>query len=103
MNGGPSPCQCRSKSMEDVRTDVVEVNGNHWEDDINGNHVTRTSDKFNRYSNRRSMENLLVDTGYSPNSKRSSKLKVRALFRVDLRVSFYYKLFKAIQKVLSSL
>lgn len=103
VNGGPSPCQCRSKSMEDVRTDVVEVNGNHWEDDINGNHVTRTSDKFNRYSNRRSMENLLVDTGYSPNSKRSSKLKVRALFRVDLRVSFYYKLFKAIQKVLSSL
>lgn len=78
--------------MEDVRTEVVEVNGNHWEDDINGNHVARGNNKFNQYNNRRSMENLLVDTGYSPNSKRSGKLKVRKFFFWMLKSLFHKRI-----------
>lgn len=71
------PCQCRSKSMEDVRTDVVEVTAD-WQHDYNGNRVspTKSADKFGRFSNRRSMENLLVDTDFSPSSKRNGRFQV---------------------------
>jgi hypothetical protein len=70
-----SPCHCRSRSMEDVRTDVIT---SEWEDDVNGNRVPLPirNERFTKYSNRRSMDNLLVDTNYSPPMKRAGRLQV---------------------------
>lgn len=73
ITGGvdPNHCQCKSKSMEDVRTDVEMVSKN-WKNtnDINCNYVQSAavlhSEKYSKFSNRRSMENLLIDTDYSP-------------------------------------
>lgn len=69
-------CHCKSRSMEDVRFDVVEVTPG-WERDENGNHVGRTKKIGMKapYGNH-SMENLLVDTRYTPPSKRGGKFKV---------------------------
>lgn len=63
-----SPCHCRSKSMEDVRSEVFEVTD--WEEDENGNRV-ENNNKFSKLYNRRSMENLLLDTAPSPKRKGS--------------------------------
>lgn len=73
--GEQNHCQCRSKSMEDIRTDVEMVN------DINCNYiqssVMHNNENFKKFSNRRSMENLLIDTDYSPTSiKKLVKNKV---------------------------
>lgn len=78
-----APCYCRSRSMEDVSADVLAT---EWEDDINGNRVPppmRTEKFHNKYSKRRSMENLLVDTHFVP-PKRAGRLQVNDLdtFRV---------------------
>lgn len=71
-------CYCRSRSMEDVRADVLTPD---WESDVNGNRVPLPMRKdFNKYSNRRSMDNLLVDTNFSPPSKRAGRLQVKFLF-----------------------
>ena len=67
------PCHCRSRSMEDVRMDVVTT---EWEDDVNGNRIPLRNEKFNKYTNRRSMDNLLVDTNFSPPTKRAGRLQV---------------------------
>ncbi|KAJ8974753.1 hypothetical protein NQ317_017023 [Molorchus minor] len=78
--GSRSVCQCRSKSMEDVRTEVVEVANDRWRNDVNGNRVAASSvkngDRLGRYLNRRSMENLLVDTRYSPPGSRTASKQV---------------------------
>lgn len=63
-----SPCRCKSKSLEDVRADVVEVRRD-YDDDFNGNRVLGR-DRFgekrrDKQSNGRSMDNLTVDVGYS--------------------------------------
>lgn len=63
------PCHCRSKSMEDVRSEVVEVTD--WEEDENGNRIEANRNKLNKFYNRRSMENLLSDSEPSPKRKGS--------------------------------
>lgn len=75
-------CHCRSRSMEDVRTEVVT---NDWGNDINGNKVSfsKKPNKFRRYSNRRSMDNLLVDTDHSPKIKRAGRLQVIFFFLLN--------------------
>lgn len=102
-----SNTKSRSRSMDDIRSDVVEVNS-EWDDhhDENGNNIlssknnekklSTSSHGSNKYGNgklrenmyaRRSVENLLVDTNYSPpplkthlngrsNGKRNGYLKV---------------------------
>lgn len=73
-------CHCRSRSMEDVRAQVIT---NDWENDINGNKVVsfnKKAHKFRRYFNRRSMDNLLVDTNLSPKLKRAGRLQVVNFF-----------------------
>lgn len=74
-------CHCKSRSMEDVRFDVVEVTP-EWENDENGNHVLPRSKKFglNKPYGQHSMENLLMDTVYTPPSKRGGRFKVCVLF-----------------------
>ncbi|XP_022905680.1 WD repeat-containing protein 47 isoform X5 [Onthophagus taurus] len=65
------PCQCRSKSMEDVRTEVVEVEHGWDNRDYNGNFMGRK--QFAKGAvNRRSMENLLVNSTFSTNKKNGS-------------------------------
>ncbi|XP_044270806.1 WD repeat-containing protein 47 isoform X5 [Tribolium madens] len=66
-------CYCRSRSMEDVRADVVTPD---FQNDVNGNRVPIPMKKdFTKYANRRSMDNLLVDTNFSPPRKRSGRLQ----------------------------
>lgn len=78
-------CHCKSRSMEDVRFDVVEVTP-QWETDENGNHVGRPK-KFglSKPYGQHSMENLLVDTAYTPPSKRGGRFKV-----LDNLISFTF-------------
>lgn len=66
------PCHCKSRSMEDVRTEVVEVS--NWGEDENGNRIETRSDR--RYSKpyNKSMENLLGER--SPNAKRLGSFQV---------------------------
>ncbi|KAF2884082.1 hypothetical protein ILUMI_22101, partial [Ignelater luminosus] len=79
-----SACQCRSKSLDDVRPEIVEMSS-EWEEDENGNKITSrrkhnnsnnnsSSNKYNNnkkyQNNRRSMDNLLIDTAYGVSSKR---------------------------------
>lgn len=71
-------CHCKSRSMEDVRFDVVEVTP-EWENDENGNHVGLPKQKkfgLNKPYGQHSMENLLMDTVYTPPSKRGGRFKV---------------------------
>lgn len=63
-----SPCRCKSKSLEDIRADVVEVRRDYDDDDFNGNRVFGR-DRFgekkrDKQSNGKSMDNLTVDVGY---------------------------------------
>lgn len=75
-------CHCKSRSMEDVRFDVVEVQP-EWEQDENGNDVSKTKKAapfgLKPYG-QHSMENLLVDTGYTSPSKRAGRFKVIEAF-----------------------
>lgn len=71
-----SPCHCKSRSVEDVSADVLDVNGG-WEEDVNRNKVLRArrnGDGANRY-NGRSMENLLTEHSY-PSPKRVGSYQV---------------------------
>lgn len=71
-----SPCHCKSRSVEDVSADVLEVKGG-WEEDVNRNKVLRAhrnDDGAIRY-NGRSMENLLTDPSY-PSPKRAGSFQV---------------------------
>lgn len=88
-----SPCQCKSKSLDDVRMEVAS----DWEDDENGNKVISRRKKINMINskllsnnnkkmyNRRSMDNLLIDTNpqqghpYGVFSKHFGKLQVSIL------------------------
>ncbi|XP_031347094.1 uncharacterized protein LOC116173615 [Photinus pyralis] len=62
------PCQCRSRSLDDVRPEFVEMSS-EWEEDENGNKIGRRHKNKSNYdkhskkyrSNRRSMDNLLLD------------------------------------------
>lgn len=68
----PISCHCRSKSMEDVRSDVVEMQG--WDEDENGNRVDKYGKKKMGKGYNRSMENLLLDT--VPSAKRKGSYQV---------------------------
>lgn len=69
-------CHCKSRSMEDVRFDVVEVTP-EWEHDENGNRIGRTKNfGVSKPYRQHSMENLLMDNGYTPPSKRNNRFKV---------------------------
>lgn len=80
-------CHCKSRSMEDVRFDVVEVTP-EWENDENGNHLGKPR-KFGlgKPYGQHSMENLLLDTVYTPPSKRGSRFKVY----IYICIIFFYK------------
>ena len=60
-----APCRCRSRSMEDVRTVVVEVD-DEWSGNVNGGRKVPNG----KANNRRSMENLLGEPRYCSPSKR---------------------------------
>lgn len=62
-----SPCRCKSKSLEDVRADIVDYN-----EDFNGNKLV-FRDKFGerqraKQNSGRSMDNLMMDVSY-PSSR----------------------------------
>lgn len=68
-------CRCRSKSMEDVRSEIVEVTD--WDEDENGNKLDYHSrDKIRKMYNRRSMEDLLSEKNYTSTSKRNGSYQV---------------------------
>lgn len=70
-------CRCRSRSMEDVRTEVVEVD---WDEGVNGTKIDyQNGNKFGRIYNRRSVEDLLADTHYKIATKRVGSFQVRLL------------------------
>lgn len=74
------PCHCRSKSLEDVRPEVVEYNGD-WGEDYNGNRILRRQTNSNSSNgsriNGKSMENLVVDTGHHyPSPRRIGSYQV---------------------------
>lgn len=62
------PCRCKSKSLEDVRADIMEIERD-YDDDFNGNRVL-IRDRFGekrrdkRNNNGRSVDNLTVDVSY---------------------------------------
>lgn len=71
MGPGHSSCHCRSKSMEDVRTEVVEIREDRWPS-THGKGETKETRHIRGSrrigDNRRSVENLVtVEVGY-PNS-----------------------------------
>nr|CAH7733047.1 unnamed protein product [Callosobruchus chinensis] len=75
-------CSCKSKSMEDVRTEIVEVTETKetkWQKSCNGRQSTsppcRKDHKLSRFSNRRSMDNLLVEVNHHAVSSRSRIIK----------------------------
>lgn len=87
-NGHP-PCKCRSRSMEDVRTDVVEMREDRWLKERNGTKSVSPSvkgsaaEKFvSKFGDRRSMDNLLMD--YTPGRKRSGRIYVRFQSKIIL-------------------
>lgn len=64
------PCHCRSKSMEDVRTDVVEIRTEGaWQKDEDVNRYSGSNGSSGKHplknsvyiNNRRSTDNLLAD------------------------------------------
>lgn len=67
------PCHCKSRSMEDVRTDVVELS--EWDRDENGNQVERQNVKGANKCFNKSMENLLVEAA-NHTSKRTQRYQV---------------------------
>ncbi|XP_023023169.2 WD repeat-containing protein 47 isoform X3 [Leptinotarsa decemlineata] len=82
--GSQSSCHCRSKSMEDVRAEVVEVR-----EEKNGSRIGSRDhvrkDKFNRYSDRRSMDNLLLDANNESScGRRAGRLQPTPTPNVDL-------------------
>ncbi|CAH1989902.1 unnamed protein product [Acanthoscelides obtectus] len=75
-------CSCRSKSMEDVRTEIVEVTETKetkWQKSCNGRQSAsppcRKDHKLSRFNNRRSMDNLLVEVNHHAVSSRSRIMK----------------------------
>lgn len=68
-------CRCRSRSMEDVRTEVVEVD---WDEGVNVKKPIdyQNGNKFGRMYNRRSVEDLLADTHYKSPAKRVGSFQV---------------------------
>lgn len=84
MGTSHSSCHCRSRSMEDVRTQVVEIREDRWPVGHHGKEVNgdlghlRGSGVVN--DNRRSMDNLRsVDIGYSNSPTLASKTRVGRL------------------------
>ncbi|GJQ79536.1 hypothetical protein Trydic_g16383 [Trypoxylus dichotomus] len=75
-----TPCQCRSRSLEDVRTEVIEV-GSEWEEDMNL-HLNKTKHS-KKPLNRRSMDNLLIDTSYPATATKRS-VNYQPVTRKDL-------------------
>lgn len=65
-------CRCKSKSLEDVRADVVEVMKD-YDEDFNGNRVLGRNrfveKRQEKQNNRRSMDNLTMDVGYHPSHR----------------------------------
>lgn len=77
-------CNCRSRSMDDVRFDVVEVSPD-FDADENGNQVERTKKLkggFKGIFGQHSVENLLADTMYTASPKRMGSYQVVNLFLV---------------------
>lgn len=76
-----SSCRCKSKSMDDVRQDIQISD---WEEDENGNHIANHKKNIDnrilnkQRPNRRSMDNLLIDTGYGA-PRRIGSLQVNRL------------------------
>lgn len=98
-------CPCsRSRSLEDVRTEVVT----EWEDDDeNGNRIVAPATKFNRttyktnpsfekqnFLTRHSMENLIDRSPQVPPPKRISAFQVIEQLSTETAVSLWGDLFK---------
>lgn len=69
-------CHCRSRSMDDVRFDVVELTP-----DENGNNLEKSKTKGIKSAfGKHSMEDLLADTMYTSGPKRIGPCQVDILF-----------------------
>lgn len=105
MGSSHSSCNCRSKSMEDVRTQVVEIREDRWPIGHHGKVVnggvglSRGGSRLVN-DNRRSMDNLSsVDIGYtnSPtlaSSTRVGRLQVFkncSLMFIFIKLNIYFK------------
>lgn len=84
-------CHCRSRSMDDVRFDVVELSP-----DENGNHVEMRNEKnvkpkgFKSVFGQHSMEDLLADTMYTAGPKRIGSCQVVLYFILSFQVYFKF-------------
>ncbi|KAG5900348.1 hypothetical protein JTB14_033799 [Gonioctena quinquepunctata] len=88
-----SPCHCRSKSMDDVRADVVEFTeekkGKGSRVDVEGREVSHQmrKEKFNKYNDRRSIDNLLLEVSNAPSCTRRAGRKQPTPTPADLDAS----------------
>lgn len=82
--GSDATCYCRSKSLEDLRTEVVEV-GSEWDGEVSEMEAADGGGR-GRYGRQRggmSMESLLmVDANYKRRSRMVGRMQVGSFFRL---------------------